>query len=237
MVADCELRIRSGEREICVKHAQNLLARRMRMAGGVRATGLVFDGSDDAHDARAAIGAINTKAIRTIQARQRLRSYMTAVAGLGGLVEDVIYFGGIGRVADPAFGIEDSHLDHAGFVRNGLNGVVEPLAVVAQHEVSGVALDYVTHTVRAGQRGGFQVPALQSNVEISQQRKDGDHYRKQRPDQLCTDTMSQPSPQEARTNWLNLRHGLTPACLALNRFGSAHVFLEHDFLRERWADT
>src|ERR1035438_8748039 len=114
----------------------------MRVTLGVGATGLIFDGGDDSQHTLPAT-AINTKAVGAIQARQRLRLSVTAVAGLGRLVEDVADLRWIGGVADPPLLVKDADLDHAGLVLHGVNGVVESLAIVAQHVVGGAVLDYV----------------------------------------------------------------------------------------------
>ena len=152
--------------------------------------GLIFDGSDDSQHAVPAAIAINAKAVRTIQPRQRLRLSVAAVAGLGRLVENVADFGWIGGVADPPLLVKDAHLDHAGLVRHGLNRVVEPFAIVAQHVVRGAALDYIADPLGAGQRGRFQMLAVQSDIQISEQREDDDHHRQQRTNQLRTDAVT-----------------------------------------------
>ena len=140
--------------------------------------------------------AINAKAVGTIQARQRLRLVVAAVAGLGRLVENVADFLGIGGVADPPLLVKDAHLDHAGLVGHGLNGVVESLAIVAQHVVGGAALDHVADPLGAGQGGGFQMLAMQSDIQVSEKSEDDDHDRQQRTDQLRTDAVSQPLPSQ-----------------------------------------
>ncbi len=141
------------------------------MAVGVRAAGLIFDGSDNSQHALPAI-AINAKAVGAIQARQRLRLSVAAVAGLRRLVENVADFRWIGGVADPPLLVKDAHLDHAGLVRHGLDRVVESLAIVAQHVVGGAALDYIADPLGAGQRGCFQVLAMQSDIQVSEKGED-----------------------------------------------------------------
>ena len=134
---------------------------------------------------------------------------MAAVAGLGRLVEDVVHFRCIGGVADPALLVKDAHLDHAGLVGHGLNGVVEAFAIVAQHVVGGAALDHIADPLGAGQRGCFQMLAVQSDIQISEQSEDDDHHRQQRPDQFRTDAVRQPLLPQSRGElsqspaWLN----------------------------------
>ena len=135
---------------------------------------------------------------------------MTAVAGFPRLVEDVADFGWISGVADPPLLVKDAHLDHAGLVLHGVNRVVESLAIVAQHVVGGAVLDYVADPLRADQGGGLQVLAMQSDIQVSEKGEDDDHHRQERPDQLCTDAVSQPLPSHNDANWLSLRHGPTP---------------------------
>src|ERR1700685_2452963 len=128
----------------------------MRMASGVRASKLIFEGSDNSEPRGAPAVAVNTKTVRPIQARQRLRLGMAAVAGLGGFVEDMADFRPVSRVADRPLSIKNAELDHARFVGDGLNRVVESLAIVAQHVVSRAAFDYVADALGTGQRGCFQ---------------------------------------------------------------------------------
>ena len=80
------------QREIGVEHAENLHAGGMRMAGGVGARGLVLDGSDHAQHARV-VGAIDAEAVGTLQKRERLGLLVTAVAGLGILVDGAAHLG------------------------------------------------------------------------------------------------------------------------------------------------
>src|ERR1035438_7285516 len=155
----------------------------MRVTLGVGTTGLIFDRSDNSQHTLAAT-AINTKAVGAIQARQRLRLSVTAVAGLGRLVEDVADLGWIGGVADTPMLVKNAHLGHTGLGGNGLNRVVEPLAIVAQHVVGGAAPDYVATPLGAGQRGCFQMLAMQSDIQVSEKSEDDDHDCQQRSDQL-----------------------------------------------------
>src|ERR1700678_2189360 len=148
----------------------------MRMASGVRASKLIFEGSDNSEHPVAAAVAVNTKTVRPIQARQRLRLGMAAVAGLGGFVEDMADFRRISRVAYRPLSIKNADLDHARFVGDGLNRVVESLAIVAQHVIRGAALDYIADSLGAGQRGCFQMLAMQSDIQISEQRENHDHH-------------------------------------------------------------
>src|SRR5208337_5093337 len=94
--------VRFGERKICVQNAQNLLAGRVRVAVGVGTTGLILDGSDNSEHTLSVSAAINAKAVGAIQARQRLRLVMAAIAGLRLLVEHMADFGRIGGVANPS---------------------------------------------------------------------------------------------------------------------------------------
>lgn len=120
------------------------------MAGCVGATGLIFDGRNDAHNAWAGIDSINAEAVRPIEMRQRLRLSVAAIASLSSLVEDVTDFGRISRVTDPSLLIKDAHLDHARFVGNGLNEVVKSLSIVTQHVVGRAASDYIAYPLGAG---------------------------------------------------------------------------------------
>src|ERR1035441_3825351 len=96
----------------------------MRVAVGVGAARLIFDGSDNSQHPLPAV-AIDAKAVGAIQARQWLRLGMAAIAGLRRLIEDVADFRWISGVADPPLLVKDAHLDHAGLVRHGLDRVVE----------------------------------------------------------------------------------------------------------------
>src|SRR3984885_9323723 len=140
----------------------------MRMARGVRASKLIFNGSDNSEHPLPAAVAVNAKAVRAIQARQRLRLGMAAEAGLGGFVEDMADFRRISRVADRPLSIKNADLDHARFGGGGLNRGGESLAIVAQHVVSRAAFDYVADALGTGQRGCFQVLAMQSDIQISE---------------------------------------------------------------------
>src|SRR5580704_2216949 len=147
----------------------------MRMAFSIRAARLIFDRGDNSEYPVPAAVAINAKAVGAIQAGQRLRLSVAAIAGLGRLVENVANFGRVGRVADPPLLIKDSYLDHAGLVRHGLDRVVESLAIVAQHVVRRAAPDYIADSFRAGQRGGFQMLAMKADDEKTQQTENQRH--------------------------------------------------------------
>ena len=108
-----DLNVGLGERKIGVEDAENPLLRGMRVAGGVRARGLILDRSDNAQHAGFRGVAINAKAIGAIQPRQRLRLGVAGIAGFGGLIDHVVLFGRIGGVGDSAFLIEDADLLHA----------------------------------------------------------------------------------------------------------------------------
>src|ERR1700690_725713 len=136
----------------------------MRVTIGVGATGLILEGSDYSQHMLSAGVAINSKAIGTIQARQRLRLRVAAVKGPALLVEDMADFRRIGGVADPALLVKNAHLDHAGFIGDGLDGVVKSLAIVMQHVVSGAAADDIADPLSAGQGSCFQVLPMQSDV-------------------------------------------------------------------------
>ena len=159
------------------------------MAGGVRATGLIFNGSDDSQHAVPAADAINAKAVGTIEARQRLRLIVTAVAGLRFLIEDVADFRGIGRVADPPLLVEDADFYHAGLVGDGLDGVVESLAIVAQHVVRGAAIDHIAHPLGAGQRALLQVLPMQPDNEKTQQTEHQRHRDRQQENKFHADAV------------------------------------------------
>ena len=143
---------------------------------------------------------------------------MAAVAGLGGLVEDVADFGGVGGVADSALAIEDAHLGDAGLFGDGLNGVVKSLAIVVQHVVRGAASDHVADPFGAGQGGGFEVLAMQSDIEVSENCEDDEHDGEQGTDQLRADAVSQALGSASAANWVSLRHCVTPVRRAWIRF-------------------
>src|SRR5271170_6765068 len=99
----------------------------MRVAAGIGATRLIFDGGDNSQYSVPAAIAINAKAVGTVQAGQGLSLIVAAVAGLRRLVENMADFGGVGGITDSPLRVKDSHLDHAGIVRHGPDRVVEPL--------------------------------------------------------------------------------------------------------------
>jgi len=90
-----ELHVGLLQGEIGVEDAEYLLLYRMSVAGGIRASGLVFDGSNDAENARASAVAVNAEAIGSIQSRERLRLRMASIAGFSSLIHHMIDFGGI----------------------------------------------------------------------------------------------------------------------------------------------
>src|SRR5208282_470844 len=189
----------------------NLLVGRMGVTFGVGATGLIFDGSDNSEHALPIGAAINAKAIGTIQARQRLGLGVAAITGLPLLVEDVADFRRIGGVADPSLLVKDADLDHAGLIRDGFDGVVETFSIVSQHVISCAAADDIADPLGACQGGGFQILAMQSDIQVSEESEDDEHDRKQRPDQFCANALSQALRSRIAANWISLRHGLTPA--------------------------
>src|SRR5215471_2361579 len=87
----------------------------MSVAGSVRALELVFDRSDYAQHARA-IGTVDAKTIGTLEQGQRFGLLVTAVASLSIFIDCGSHFGGLRRVADESFGIENAKTHHAGLV-------------------------------------------------------------------------------------------------------------------------
>ena len=114
---------------------------------------------------------------------------VAAVTGLAFFVEHVADFRCIGGVADPALLVKDPYFDHARLVRHGLNRVVQSLAIVTQHVVGCAAVDDIAKAFGASQRGGFQILAMQPDIQISEQAENHKHDHKQRPDQFCADTI------------------------------------------------
>ena len=100
---------------------------------------------------------------------------MAAVTSFRILIHDVADFGRIGRVADSAITIENPHAHHAGLVRDRAHYVIQPLAVIAQHVISGAPLDHVADPLGAGERGRFQVLAMQPRIQVSEKRENDDH--------------------------------------------------------------
>ena len=162
--ADSKLRVRFRQRKIGVQHAQNLLIRRMRVATGIGAVGLIFDGGDNSQHPLTGT-AINAKAVGAIQTRQRLRLRVAAIAGLSALVENSADFLRIRGIADPAFLVKNAYLHHARLVRYGLDRTVEALAIVAQHVVDGGAPDDIADPLGVG---CFQVLAMESDIQVSE---------------------------------------------------------------------
>src|SRR5579864_4038724 len=123
----------------------------MRVAGSIRARGLILDGSNDTEYAGPPAVAVDAKAVGTVEPRQRLRLRMARIAGLTFFVDDMIEFRCVRGVGDPAFLIEDANLYHAGLAGHGLDRVVEAFAVVAQHVLGGAARDDVADSLSAEQ--------------------------------------------------------------------------------------
>ena len=160
----------------------------MRMAGGVGASGLVLDRSNDAQDASACCVAVDAKTVRAIHARQGLRLRMACVTGFRSFIDHMILFGRIGRISDPAFLVKDPYLFHAGLSSHRLNGAVQPLTVVPKHVVGRAVLDDIADTLRAEQCVLLQMLPVQANVEIAQQREDQHHRTEQEEVQLGAET-------------------------------------------------
>src|SRR3954466_5428226 len=113
----------------------------MSVACGVGTGGLIFQRRDDAQDAFAICALVEAKTIGAVQLSEGPTARVTGVTSFGRLVHDVIDLGGIARVTNPAFLVEDAYLDHAGLIGHGADGVIETLAIIAQHVVGGAAAD------------------------------------------------------------------------------------------------
>jgi len=173
----------------------------------VRARGLILDRRDDSEDPLPAAIAINAEAVRPVQACQGLRLRVTGVAGLALLVDDVADFARIGRVADTSLLVKHAYPHHAGLVADRFHDLVQAFAIVVHHVVAGAALDHVADPLGAAQNGGFQMLAMQPDVEITQQAKNRHQCQQQQRDELGAQAVAQagPAPQ-VLASWLNLRH-------------------------------
>ena len=138
-----QLHVRFGEGKVGVENAQNLLLGGMRVAGGVGTCRLVLDGSDDAEHTSATSVPEDAKAVGPVELCQRLGLGVAGVAGFRTLIDNVIQFGGIGRVGYPAFFVEDADLCHARLIGEGADGMVKTFAVIAKHVIGGAVLDDV----------------------------------------------------------------------------------------------
>jgi hypothetical protein len=112
-----------------------------------------------------------------------------------------------------------------------LNGVVKSLAIVAQHVIRGAASDHVADPLGAGQGGGFEVLAMQSDIQVSENCEDDEHDGEQGTDQLRADAVSQPLGSASAANWVSLRHGNTGAAT----HGSDFSWVRNAFFTGAWA--
>ena len=179
-----------GQRQIGIEHTQDLDAGWMRMASCIGTRRLVLDGGDNAEHA-ASIGPIHPEAVGAIEARQRLRFRVAAVAGFGALIDGVAHLGRRRGVADHALRIHDANPHHARLVGHVQHHFVQADAVVVQHVMRSAAAQDFALLLGADQSRVFQMFALVLNAEVAEQPEDDDHDHEDRDHQFCADASSQ----------------------------------------------
>ena len=130
------------------------------MARRIRAGRLIFNGGDDSEDAMAAAIAVDPEAVGALEPGESLRLGMAAVTSLSGFIHDMILLAYIRGVGNPAVLVEDANLFDPRLSRDGLNGVIQAVSVVAQHVFTGAALDGIADALGGLKRVLLQMLAV-----------------------------------------------------------------------------
>src|ERR1051326_4218902 len=155
-----------------VDDAQDLLALRMRVAAGIPAGWLVFNGADDCEHALASRAREDPGTTGLVQFGQGLGLSMTGVTLLRAFVHRAIDFGCISRKRDPAFFVEYANAIDGRLSANITNHLIKGGAIVIHHVVAGAALDDVAYAFGAELNHLFALALLRAQIEPSEHAPD-----------------------------------------------------------------
>ena len=175
-----------GERK--VEHPEHLHGRRMRVALGLAARGLVVDGRDHGQKPAPVGRAERPYARGQIELEARSAGGMAHRAGvvveIGGSVPVV----GVGREHHLPGAVEHADAVDALLARDGLHHLVGGLAMVVEHGVPGGAGDALGELVRPQDHGVQELRFLGLDVDQAGNRRHDDHNHRDRKHEFPGET-------------------------------------------------